>query len=107
MSITLLVASHSQPVDFLTRILSTITTLYTFVLTENPLLWKRRQGKNKDADARGPYYVHDAPLRQVEVGKGIITSLDLMKSAHIQMTEACSTLTSGRIRSIPIYWSHH
>jgi len=76
---TLLASTHSGSVDYSTRLISTITTLYTFAVTENPLVWTRRQGKNKDADGRGPYYVHGAPHRQIEAGKGILASLDLLK----------------------------
>jgi len=75
----LFAVTYPVPVNILIRFISTITTLYTFLITENPLVWKFRQGKNKDADGRGPYYVHNAPLRQIDEGKGILASLEFMK----------------------------
>jgi len=79
MSTALLGLSHPPPVGWPTRFVSTLTTLYTFGVTENPLLWKRRQGKNHSADGRGPYYVHGAPSREIEKGKGILASLEFLK----------------------------
>lgn len=85
MATSLLALSHPPPVAFLDWIVSVITTLYTLLVTENPLIWKKRQGKNKCADGRGPYYVQGAPFKQIEEGKGILASLDFLKKHGVYL----------------------
>ena len=70
-------------VPILTRIISTLRSIWVTLVTDNPLTWGFRQGKwNQFADVEGPVYVLGAPERSIETGKGVIATLEDFKGIH-------------------------
>ncbi|KAL5504043.1 hypothetical protein ACEPAH_8116 [Sanghuangporus vaninii] len=68
------------PVPFLTLSGSIVRSIWVTLASDNPLVWNRTYGKrNEQADVEGPYYIADAPSRQIENGKAIMASSSMLK----------------------------
>lgn len=70
--------SRPPPAALLDIVLSGLASLYLFLVPENPILWKRLEGKNKHADVTGPFFIHGSPYREIERGKAVLASLDAL-----------------------------
>lgn len=76
---SILSVAHPPDIPLSTRLRSFIYTAGLFLGPDNPFLWWYHAGKNPQADMTGPYFVLDAPFREVEPGRAVIASPEYMK----------------------------
>ena len=79
---SLTAVSHPQPVPISTRVLFPLRTLYYTFVSENYFLWSFRQGTNPSADVEGPFFIPGSPNREVDLGKAVLASPELMRSTQ-------------------------
>ncbi|KAH9854880.1 Intradiol ring-cleavage dioxygenase [Lenzites betulinus] len=69
-----------MPITLVTLVISVIRSIWIVLVVDNVLSWKLGfRGHNEQDDVEGPFYLVGAPHRQIDVGKGVVASIRLLK----------------------------